>query len=412
MNADIITIGDEILIGQIVDTNSAWIAQVLNKIGISVRQMVSISDNTEAIKSALDLSLQYSDFLVITGGIGPTNDDITKKTLAEYFETTLEFNQQAFDKVKEFVLSRGGDMNQNNMSQAMLPKNARIILNDVGTASGMCFEKNGKFVFSLPGVPYEMKYLMKKEILQFIQMQYSTPFIFHKTVLTSGIAESKLAEMISGWEESLPEFVKLAYLPSPGMVRLRLSATGIDKINIEDIVNSKVETLKVIVKDAFLGFDEETHVSVLMRLLENKNATIAVAESCSGGSIAHHLTLESGISKFFKGGVVAYSNEVKVSFLDVNEQDIKSFGAVSQQVVEQMADGARRRFNVDYAIATSGIAGPEGGSEEKPVGTVWIAVSGKDLTFSQKFQFGNIRENTIKRTSLTALMLLINYLRK
>jgi len=404
MISAIVTIGDELLIGQVIDTNSSWIAQQLNLIGVKVEERVSVADDVEAIKNVLNRLLLKVDYIFITGGLGPTKDDITKHTLTQYFDDELVLHQGALENVKKLFKAFGREVNKVNELQAMQPSKAKIIINSNGTASGMWFTKNAKSVISMPGVPFEMKGMMMDTILPEIQKQNNIQ-IFHKTICTQGIGESVLAERIADIENDLPQNIKLAYLPSPGQVRLRLSAYG----NVaENEVNVFVQRIVERVRDYVFGFDNVVLQEVIGELLKQKGKTLATAESCTGGYIAHLITSVPGSSTYFKGSVVSYANEIKVNELGVNEKDIQQFGAVSKQVVEQMALGVLNKMKVDYAIATSGIAGPEGGTTEKPVGLVWIAVASKDGIFSKDFKFGDNRERNIQRAALTAL----NFLRK
>lgn len=404
MISAIVTIGDELLIGQVIDTNSAWIAQNLNLIGVKVEERVSVADDVEAIKNVLNRLLPKVDYIFITGGLGPTKDDITKHTLTHYFDDELVLHEGALENVKKLFKAFGREVNKVNELQAMQPSKAKVIINKNGTASGMWFTKNGKSVISMPGVPFEMKGMMTDTILPEIQ-QINNIKIFHKTICTQGIGESILAERIADIENDLPANIKLAYLPSPGQTRLRLSAYG----NVgEEEVNVFVKRIVERVNDYVFGFDDAVLQKVVGDLLIQKNKTLATAESCTGGYISHLITSVPGSSKYFKGTVVSYSNEIKVNQLGVDKNDIQQFGAVSKQVVEQMALGVLNKFDVDYAIATSGIAGPDGGTPEKPIGLVWIAIASKDGIFSKDFKFGDNRERNNQRAALTAL----NFLRK
>jgi len=407
MKAEIITIGDELLIGQVIDTNSAWIAQKLNLIGIKIHRINSISDNREEILSTLNESEQRVDLIIITGGLGPTNDDITKKTLCEYFKTKLVANEIVLDDIRNLLNHRKINVNKLNQGQADVPENCKIIRNFNGTAPGMWFEKGKKVFISLPGVPFEMKGMIEKEILQKLTNHFNTQTIYHKTVLTQGIAESILSEKLTMWENALSEKgLKLAYLPQPGIVRLRLSAEG-DNVNfLEEIVKNEIEKLKQIIPEYIFGYDNQKLEEIIGELLKEKNNTLAVAESCTGGNIAHLITSVPGSSEYFKGSIVAYSNEIKINILNVEESNIENYGAVSKKVVEQMAKSVIKLFNVDFSIATSGIAGPSGGTKDKPVGTTWIAVASKNEIISDCFIFGDNRERNITRASVTALNLL------
>ena len=406
MKAEIITIGDEILIGQIVDTNSAWMGQQLNLLGIEVYQVTSVHDDRKHILKALAEAEQNSDLVLITGGLGPTKDDITKKTLCEYFNTTLVFHPEVLEHVRSLLSSRNVVINKLNTDQALLPENCTVLHNSAGTASGMWFEQNNTIFVSMPGVPFEMEAIMTEEVFPRLKKLGITQSIVHKTVLTIGIPESMLAERLERWEDSLPEFVKLAYLPSPMMVKLRLSGYGTDEAAIKAEIDKQVKELLTIIPEAVYGFDNDNMGIALGRMLMAEGKTMATAESCTGGSIAQFITSNSGSSAYFKGGVVAYSNEIKSNLLGVPSELIKTVGAVSQEVAEAMALGAQKVLGVDYTVATTGIAGPDGGTDEKPVGTVWIAVAGPSGVSSKKYIFKHNRERNIIRTTHTALNML------
>ena len=406
MKAEIITIGDEILIGQIIDTNSAWIANELNLIGIDVCRMISIADQADEIIRAVDDSFQRVDVIVMTGGLGPTSDDKTKQVLCDYFQTHLLFDEEAYKDVEKFFSDRNLEVNEFNRQQAMLPENAINFPNPMGTARGMWFTKDGKHLFSLPGVPYEMKAIMQQSVLPELKKLSGLQFIFHKTIMTTGIGEAFLAEKIHTWETELPSFIKLAYLPSPGLVRLRLSAKGSHPEIVQNAVMQKVEELEKIIPEYIYGFDDEPLEKVVGDILKQKEKTLCTAESCTGGYISHLITSIPGSSDYFKGGVVAYSNEIKAEILQVDENLLKEYGAVSQQVVEAMAINARRLLQSDFSIAVSGIAGPDGGTPQKPVGYVWIAVADAQTCKSEVFHFGNQAMQNIQRTALSALNLI------
>lgn len=406
MQAEIITIGDEILIGQIVDTNSAWIAQKLNEIGIKVFQITSISDNKNHIINALDNAFDRDDLIILTGGLGPTNDDITKKTLAEYFHSPLIKDNTVLQQVEAVLGKRGVPMNELNIGQAEVPEVCRVIPNEVGTAPGMWFEYDGKVLISMPGVPFEMKLMMETHVIPALVKTFKTPSIYHKTIHVFGIPESALALKIADWENNLPSNIKLAYLPAYGNVRLRLSAYGEEKSHLHTLVSQESLKLKEILQQNIVGEDEETMEITIANLLKNNNKKLALAESCTGGNIAHLITLNPGSSAYYVGGVVAYSNEIKNKVLHVPEETLKAHGAVSQDTVEEMAKNVAMLMNADYGLSVSGIAGPDGGSEEKPVGTVWIAVYNGKNVVSKKFLFGDNRERNITRASLTALNML------
>jgi len=406
MKAEIITIGDEILIGQTIDTNSAWIANEVNLIGIDIARITSISDKKEDIFKALDNIRDDIQLIFITGGLGPTNDDITKYTLAEYFGGRLIQNTEVLQQIEQFVYKRNAQMNERNIKQADVPDNCKIVYNRIGTAPGMWFEKNGKIFISMPGVPFEMKEMMTNYIIPELKTKNQDIHIIHKNILTQGMPESQLAEVLEEWESSLPEEISLAYLPSPGIIKLRLTAKGAEKKYLEDEINASVTKLETIIPELICGYDSDLLEQAIGKLLVNKNKTLSIAESCTGGNIAHLITSVPGSSSYFVGGVVAYSNNIKINYLDVNKCIIDTYGAVSKQVVEEMAVGILKKFNSDYSVATSGIAGPDGGTKEKPVGTTWIAVANKANVISRLFVFGDQRERNIQRASLTALNML------
>jgi len=412
MLAEIITIGDEILIGQIVDTNSAWMAKQLNLIGVSVKQITSVSDDEKHIIEALELAEKRADLILITGGLGPTKDDITKKTLAKYFNMgfrndpgALEMVHQIFEKYKRPLLDI-------NIQQADVPDGCEVIVNKNGTAPCMWFEQNNTIFVSMPGVPYEMMYLMDDEILPRITSRFKLPFIVHKTILTANIGESFLAKEIEEIEDSLPAHIKLAYLPKLGQVRLRLSAKG----DNETELNKEVEDYakQIISKvNKFVVTDEDIPLEkAILNLMKSKGLTLSTAESCTGGYIAHLITQHAGSSSVYWGGAVAYAYELKESILGVEESTLNTFGAVSEQTVTEMAEGAIKHFKTDYAIAVSGIAGPGGGTEDKPVGTVWIAISSKNKTVAKVFNFSNKRIQNIERSAASALAMLLNLLKE
>jgi nicotinamide-nucleotide amidase len=403
MQAEIITIGDEILIGQIIDSNSAFIAEKLNLIGIKVKQISSIADDREHILKALKEASQRVDLVIITGGLGPTKDDITKFTLCEYFDTELVFHEDIYQKIAERFKKLNYPALESNKRQADLPKNCTVIPNFKGTASGMWFEKDEVSYVSMPGVPFEMKPMLENGVIPLIKEKFQLPVIVHRTLLTHGLGESFLAEKIKDWENTLPKNLKLAYLPSPEHLRLRLSISGKNREELENILDKEEQKLKNYIANYIFGHNKQNLQEVVGSLLTNVKGTIATAESCTGGNVARLISSVSGASAYFKGAIIAYSNEIKEKVLNVNPDDIKNDGAVSESVVKQMAIGVKNTLNTDYAIATSGIAGPGGGTDEKPVGTVWIAVAGPDKVFAKKFIFGHDRDINIRRASSTAL---------
>ena len=407
MIAEIISIGDELLVGQVVNTNATWMAQHLHEIGIPVRQIVSIADEASEITRSIDEAFAHSDVILLTGGLGPTKDDITKRTLVSYFKTELVFHQPSFENLKKLYAARGwGKISEVNRKQSEVPANCTPMINHLGSAPGMWFEQDGKILVSLPGVPFEMEAMMEEYILPHLASQDNLRVVAHKTIQTQGIGESLLSEMISEWEENLPVNIKLAYLPQPGMVRLRLTGYGASKDKILKEIDVFISRLQKLIPDLIFGYGNDTMEQVVGRLLREKHLTLSTAESCTGGFLAHLITSVPGASDYFLGSVIAYSNDVKHTFLGVSEESLRQFGAVSEQVVKEMAQGARQRFNTDFAISVSGIAGPDGGSIEKPVGTVWIGLASKAGITTQKFMFGEHRGRNIMRAALAALNLL------
>ena len=373
VRAEIITIGDEILFGQIIDTNTQWIGTELTGIGIRPVRKTSVGDNRADILAAFSEASKRADVIIVTGGLGPTKDDITKHTFCEYFGSELKINDDALKLVTGFFASRGRAMTELNVQQAALPTNATYIPNLWGTAPGMWFEKDGVIYVSLPGVPYEMKSLMQFEILPRFKERFAFNIIQHKIIKTIGIGESFLAEKIEHWEDALPEHIKLAYLPHFGQVRLRLTGTGTDQLLLDSELQNQVNLVLPIIEEYVYGYDSDELESVVGALLMKENATIGTAESCTGGFIAHRLTSLAGSSRYFEGSVVSYSNAVKVNTLGVLQETLNTYGAVSEQTAIQMAEGARKTLKTNYAVSTTGIAGPDGGTADKPVGTVWIA---------------------------------------
>jgi nicotinamide-nucleotide amidase len=411
VNASIITIGDELLIGQTIDTNSAWMAQELNKIGVWVRRRVAVGDVWDDIWNALDAESKESDIIIITGGLGPTADDITKPLLSKYFGGNLVVNEDVLKHVNylfEKVYRRPGPMLERNLKQAEVPDVCAVLHNARGTAPGMWFEKDGKIFVSLPGVPHEMKGLMITEVLPRIPKYFELPFIIHRTAFTMGTGESMIAEKIKDFETNLPGHIKLAYLPGYGMVKLRLTAKGDDKEKMEKELDEKFSVLKELVNEWLVTDKDENLALVVQKILKEKNKTIGTAESCTGGYIAHLITSNPGSSVGYKGSIISYANDVKEKILGVTDKTLRTVGAVSEETVIQMVKGAIEKLNVDFAIATSGIMGPDGGTDEKPVGTVWIAAGNKGKVETAKLAFRFDRERNIEMTSHTAL----NFLRK
>lgn len=413
MKATIITIGDEILIGQIVDTNTVSIARHLNNLGIQITEKCSIGDSREAIVETLDRVVCTSEVVIITGGLGPTKDDITKHTLADYFGSELEYNAAEGDHVRQLLERRGIPFTELNRCQAMLPKCCTVLHNAHGTAPGMWFDTpKGGVVISLPGVPFEMEHLMQDEVLPRLKSRFTLQQIVHRTLITRGIAESLLAERIAEWEDALPDYLHLAYLPAPNIVRLRLSAYGVDGDMAEREITRQFEALRAIIGDNIVGFEGSSVEQLVHEILTARGLKLAVAESCTGGTIASKFTAMAGASIYFMAGVVSYSNEAKCDILGVNMADIETYGAVSEQVARQMAEGVRRVAGADYAIATTGIAGPGGGSEAKPVGTVWMAVATPEKTIAVMRNSGTDRSQIISRASAYAIELLYEELKK
>ena len=446
MNIEIINIGDEILIGQVINTNAAWMAEELNKNGFKAYQFTVISDERDHILQGLEDALSRADVVLISGGLGPTKDDITKETICEFFNTKLVFNEEAFQNIEALFSRRGYQVTEVNRKQAELPENCITLPNRLGTARGMLFDSGSRvkvqgsriegrgkreeelnarsenreakielptaycqlptvFIF-LPGVPFEMKDMFTREVIPRLKERFASQAIYHKTVLTQGKGESFIADILEDWENNLPEHIKLAYLPQPGIVRLRLSATGSEEEVLQQEVESKISELLQIIPELIFGYDDDTLESIVGQLLMQHKQTLAIAESATGGYIAHLVTSVSGSSSWFQGSVVAYSNRSKEDILYVKKETLESHGAVSEQVVLEMALGARARFRTDYAIATTGIAGPTGGTPDKPIGTVWIGITTPDGVFAKYFEFGDNRERNIRKTALQALNLL------
>lgn len=403
MNAIIITIGDEILMGQILDTNAQYIARRLTEIGVEVVEELSIPDKREEIYETVDYAMQEADLILVTGGLGPTKDDVTKKVLAEYFGSRLVFNPQAMKWLEELLRNRNLPMNENNKSQAFLPDNCRILRNLKGTASGMWFEKGWKSLISMPGVPFEMEHLMDTYVIPDLKAKYPHLQLEYRMLKVYDVPESQLAQHLETWENVLEDGLKLAYLPSPGWVKLRITAKGEAVKHLEDTY----ESLKKMLEGMRYVEGEEVLEKQIGDMLRRKGVTIATAESCTGGEIAHMITSVPGSSAYFKGSVVAYANEVKVNVLGVQAADLEREGAVSETVVLQMAEGVKKLMYTDYAVSTSGVAGPDGGTPEKPVGTVWIGVATPDKTFARKFVFSFTRERNMAKAAVKALELLM-----
>jgi len=410
MRCSIITIGDEILIGQTIDTNSAWLGERLNNMGFEMVNILTIQDIPDMINQALDNVDEDIDLVIITGGLGPTKDDQTKLTLTEYFGAKLVMNQEILKGIELFFSDRGLEMLEVNRQQAMLPDKAEILINYLGSAAGMWFQKNETVFLSLPGVPYEMKGIMNDFGFKKIKSFFNLSFIYDRTILTWGIGESFLAAKLSDWEENLRNSgLKLAYLPSPGMVKLRITGGG-NEVETKQYVDKFASEIYDLLNGQIFGEGKDTIEKNVGELLKSKNLTLATAESCTGGYLAHLITSIPGSSDYYKGSVISYSNEIKIKELDVNERDIERYGAVSEEVVIQMAENVRIKMKTDYAIATSGIAGPDGGTKEKPAGTVWVAISSQNKTKTRLLHLGKQRLNNIRITSIWALGLLMKEL--
>jgi nicotinamide-nucleotide amidase len=414
IKASIITIGDELLIGQVIDTNSAWIARQLNKIGVWVHKRVAVGDVYDEIWKALDEAYSSSEIILITGGLGPTADDITKPVLCDYFGGKMIMNEEVLAHVTylfQHVFKRPMPLLESNRKQAEVPDVCTVLKNDVGSAPGMLFEKNGKIFISMPGVPHEMQFIMQNGVLPLLKQKFNLPFIDHRTLITMNIGESFLAERIKDFEKNLPANIKLAYLPNHGMLRLRLTAQG-DKSEVEKTLEENFSRLKTYVTDVMVIDEDISFEMLLGRLLKEKNKTVATAESCTGGYIAHLITSVAGSSEYFKGSVVSYDNSIKKNILHVDDATLNTVGAVSEETVEQMTEGVLSVMQTDYAVAVSGIMGPGGGSEEKPVGTVWIAVGNKNKIETKKFKFRFDRKRNIELTAVNALHLLCGFIKK
>ena len=428
MTAHIINIGDELLIGQVVNTNASWMAEELNKRNIKVTNISVISDGADDIRTQLDRSLSEADVVLITGGLGPTKDDITKTVLCNYFGDTLVRHQPTYDNVKKFFDRRGLPFTEINQAQALVPSKCKVILNEVGTAPCMVFTipqatfkqpspkktdtSAEKIVISMPGVPFEMKWLMQNSVLPLLEERLGSQAIVHKTILTFGIGESFLADKIADWEDALPAHIKLAYLPEAGKVRLRLSAYGADKAQLEQEVAERIEMLKLIIDANIYGYDDETISSVIGKLLNQKGATVATAESCTGGLIGNVITEVSGSSAYYKGGIIAYSNELKERLLGVRHETLEQYGAVSEETAIEMARGCLAVTGADYAIATTGISGPTGATEEKPLGLVYVAIASREEVVCYRYVFTTTRQQHQQRTANQALFDLYKQLTK
>ena len=406
MKAAIITIGDELLIGQTVNTNASWMGAELSKSGFDVSRITSVHDRSEDIINILNESAGKSDVVLITGGLGPTSDDITKPTLCEFFNTQLVMNYEVLSMLEEMMRRRNFPMNERNRNQAEVPEACRVLKNGAGTAPGMWFEKDGTIYISMPGVPHEMKYLMTNLVLPELNQRFTSQVIVHRNIMTYGEGESVLADILREFESGLQENIKLAYLPAFGIIKLRLTGTGSDYNNVLNQVNEQAGKLYNIIPELIYGENEESLEMVIGRLLKTSKKTISTAESCTGGKIAQLITSVPGSSEYFKGSIIAYSNTVKTQLLGVQDYILTRYGAVSENTAREMAVGARSLLKTDFVVATTGIAGPDGGTETKPAGTIWIAVASEKGIVCEKRVFGNDRELNIMRFSLAALNLL------
>ncbi len=406
MKSTIITIGDEILIGQILDTNSRYISRALNANGIVVAERTSIGDNAEQITATLDRALAQSEIIIITGGLGPTKDDITKHTLCRYFGSTMRYDEQEAEHIRTLLARRNVVFNELNRGQAMVPECCEVLHNAHGTAPGMWFEHEGRVVISLPGVPFEMQHLIDEEVMPRLRERFSLRSIVHRTMITFGIAESMLAERIASWEEALPEYLHLAYLPAPNIVRLRLSAYEVDNKEVSQEIEQQFDRLRQIIPDNIVGMEEASLEELVHNRLIREGLTLAVAESCTGGVIASKFTAQAGASAYFMCGVVSYSNASKRDVLGVPMRDIEQHGAVSEQVAKAMAQGVKDISGANFAISTTGIAGPTGGSKEKPIGTVWIGIATPTDCYAICYNCGTDRSQIISRASAYAIALL------
>ena len=403
MTVQIITVGDEILIGQTIDTNSAWMGQELNLIGATIEKIYSVQDDSDAIQQTLALALSESDVILMTGGLGPTKDDITKKSIADFLGVDLVFHEATYDRILNLFKRWGRTPTPAHKQQCYMPSNVQLLYNKMGTAPGMWFDHQGKVIVSMPGVPYEMKYLMANAIIPKLKETFPGKPIAHRTLLTVGEGESRIAKRIEAFEDNLPPEIKLAYLPNLGQVRLRLTGKGNDLGKLNDLLDQKSAELKALLPELIFGTDSELLEAYIGKLLLQNNLQIGFAESCTGGYLAHMITSVAGSSAYFKGGIVAYSNELKMNILKVNQNTLEHYGAVSEPTAREMVLGALEVLNVDIAVGITGIAGPGGGSPEKPVGTVWIGVGNRERIVTKKFQIGKDRLKNIEYSGVMAL---------
>jgi nicotinamide-nucleotide amidase len=410
VKAEIITIGDEILYGQILDTNTQWISLELDKLGIKTVRKSSVGDQKSEILQILNEAAKRADVVLITGGLGPTKDDLTKKILAEYFDCELAMHSVALQDVTEFFAKRGRELSDINRDQALLPTKSEFVRNSQGTAPAMWFNEKGVIWVSMPGVPYEMKNIMEQEVLPRLVNHFQMPVIYHKVIKTVGIGESYLSELIESWELQLPEHIKLAYLPSMGIVKLRLTAVGDDLSRLKEEVEVELRKVNPLIQSYIFGYEKDELAEVVGRLLIDQKATLSVAESCTGGHLAHQFTQNPGSSAYFVGGILSYANQLKIDQLGVSTAVLASDGAVSEACIQAMAQGVQKRLGTTYALATSGIAGPDGGTEEKPVGTVWVALAHPTGVITRKLTLGGTRMQNIYLSSLACVNLLRKYL--
>jgi nicotinamide-nucleotide amidase len=411
MKVQLLTIGDELLIGQVVDTNSAWMARQLNLIGAQVLGKETVGDDEDDIIAALTRACSRADVVLMTGGLGPTKDDITKKAIAAFLGEGFVFSQETYDYIVRFFARMGREAVEVHRDQCFMPQSAVLLRNKMGTAPGMWFEHKGKVLISMPGVPYEMEYLMENEVAPRLQKRFPASPICHRTLSTAGEGETRIADLLKELEDNLPNEVKLAYLPSLGQVRLRLTARGADEARLQQTLDLESKKILDLLPDLIFGQGEETLEEVVGKMLRARNMTIATAESCTGGFLAHRITSLAGASAYFKGSVIAYSNELKTALLGVKEATLQTRGAVSEETVVEMVAGARALLGVDLAVATSGIAGPDGGTPEKPVGTIWIAVGNAEKTITHRLQLGKDRLKNIQYAAVYALFLTWKFLR-
>ncbi len=412
MNVNIVTVGDEILIGQIIDTNSAWIGQQLNLVGANVTAIHSVSDSVEGIRNALDTTLKQADVVLITGGLGPTKDDITKKTIADYFGAEMVFHDPTWERIQGMFKRWGRSTTPAHKDQCFMPSNATILFNKMGTAPGMWFEVDGKIIVSMPGVPYEMKYLMEFEVIPKLVEFFPGKPIAHRTILTVGEGESRIAARLENIEQTLPSFMKLAYLPNLGNVRLRLSAIAENGEDIETALDKVAQTIVDELPELIYGYGTTSLEEAVGNLLKDKSLTLSTAESCTGGFLAHKITKIPGCSVYYKGSVVAYAYEAKQNQLGVKKETLEKYGAVSEETVKEMVTGVLKTLNTDIGISISGIAGPGGGTPDKPVGTVWLAIANKDHVETLKLQIGKDRLRNIQYTAVKGLDLIRQFVLK